>query len=66
MRAMRIEAGMTQAELGRRARVHNSHVSRIESGQRTYPAPQISKALAEALGCPLTALITIELLADKQ
>ncbi len=60
---MRIEAGLTQMDLGRRASVDPSHVSRIEAGVRTHPAPRITKALADALGCPVNSLLAAEHLA---
>lgn len=54
---MRIEAGYTQMELGRLAGIHSSHISRMEAGKRTHPAPSITKRLAKALGCPARTLL---------
>ena len=47
--ALRKQAGMSQAELARRAGVHNSTLSLIESG-RLHPYPSQILKLATGLG----------------
>lgn len=43
--------------LAKKAGLNHSYVSRLESGQRRYPAPRITKALADALGVPMAAIL---------
>jgi len=60
LRAIRIVAGLTQAELASRAGVDGSHISRLESGKRAHPAPRITKALAEVLGVPVATILAVD------
>lgn len=57
LRAIRQLAGLTQVDLGKESGVDASYISRIEAGQRKWPAPRVTKALAAALGVPVTALL---------
>lgn len=65
LRAIRIQAGFTQVELGKRAKVHYSHISRLESGKRAYPRPRIAHAIADALGCEVSSILAADLLAGN-
>ena len=47
----RMSLGLTQAGLGRKARVHSSTISRIECGQ-LHPYPAMLVRIARALGVP--------------
>lgn len=58
VRAIRLAAGDSQVVLATRAGLDHSYVSRLERGQRCYPAPRITKALADALGVPMAAILT--------
>ncbi|WP_329426873.1 helix-turn-helix transcriptional regulator [Streptosporangium sp. NBC_01495] len=57
VRALRLSQGFSQVKLASRAGLDNSYVSRIESGQRLHPAPDVTLRLAEALGVPMAALV---------
>lgn len=48
----RTRRGLTQLELGAKARLFPSELSRIETG-RGHPYPSQAKKLAKALGMPL-------------
>jgi transcriptional regulator with XRE-family HTH domain len=48
---------MTQAALGKKARVTEAYVSMIESGARKNPSLPVLKRLAKALGVPVTELL---------
>lgn len=48
----RTRRGLTQLELGAKARMFPSELSRIETG-RGHPYPSQAKKLAKALGIPL-------------
>jgi len=56
LRALRLERGMTQAELAKRARISRVHVIRIE-GAKQEPTLGVMERLAKALGVPVTALL---------
>lgn len=56
LREIRTRTGYSQIELARRAGVDKSLVSLVESGKRN-PSPTIIRKLADALGCPLYALL---------
>jgi transcriptional regulator with XRE-family HTH domain len=55
VKALRLERGMTQAELAKRARISRVHVIRIETA-RQEPTLGVMERLAKALGVPVTAL----------
>lgn len=50
VKSLRKEKGLSQRSLGELANVSNTEISRIESGERQKPAPDILKALAPYLG----------------
>lgn len=52
----RSRAGLTQAELARRAGVPQSVVSDLENGKTLYPRLDTAMALAKALGCTIDDL----------
>lgn len=54
----RSRAGLTQAELARRAGVPQSVVSDLENGKTLYPRLDTAMALAKALGCTIDDLFT--------
>jgi transcriptional regulator with XRE-family HTH domain len=56
VKALRLERGMTQAELAKRARISRMHVIRIETA-RQAPTLGVMERLAKALGVPVTALL---------
>lgn len=45
---LRLEAGLSQEELAKRAGLSQAMVSRIERGER-YPNPEMAKSIAKAL-----------------
>ena len=49
LRALREQTDLSQSALGRRAQVHASIVSRLESGDRTPSSPGLVEALARSL-----------------
>ncbi|MFI6477389.1 helix-turn-helix domain-containing protein [Nonomuraea sp. NPDC050663] len=57
VQAIRVSQGLSQVALARRAQLDNSYVCRLESGQRSRPAPIITRRLADALGVPVAAII---------
>ncbi len=50
IKILRKEKGLSQRSLGELANVSNTEISRIESGERINPSPEILKALAPYLG----------------
>jgi transcriptional regulator with XRE-family HTH domain len=56
LRQLREEAGMTQAEVAKRLRHHQSYVSKYESGQRRLDLVEL-KAVAKALHVSLVSLV---------
>jgi transcriptional regulator with XRE-family HTH domain len=56
LRKLRQEAGLSQAEVGRRAGVTGQMISHIETRQTWPSVPQLA-ALANALGVPLGRLL---------
>lgn len=55
----RIEAGLTQMQLGTRSGLSDATVCRIENGD-VVASPESLAALAEALGCTVTDLMPAE------
>lgn len=60
LRDSRKRAGLTQGELGKRAKISTSYVSTLERGERHHltnappqPAPDVVEAIGEALGVPI-------------
>lgn len=56
--ALRIMAGLSQAELSRRSGVSQGHISELESGAKKA-SPKTIKALATALSVPIPALVRL-------
>ena len=57
LRAARLKAGLTQAELARRMGITQAHYSAVETGRRGTFGPRLSLALAEALQIDLEGLV---------
>ena len=56
LRALRERSGLTVSELARQSGVSQPHISNLELGRRGA-RPPIIKALADALGVPVMALL---------
>lgn len=56
VRAGRLAAGLTQAELGRRARVGRAYISEIELGI-SNPSLETMVLVADVLACPVADLL---------
>lgn len=56
VRATRVQAGMSQEELGERAGLHRTYVGAVERGERNVSIINIY-ALAKALGLPAAGLL---------
>lgn len=52
---LRRDRGLSQEELGARARVHQTYLSQVESAKRN-PSIDVIERLAEALGVDISAL----------
>jgi len=50
LREARTEAGISIRELAARARMHNSYLVKLETGQYANPSAEILQRLADALG----------------
>lgn len=59
VRRKRIEAGLQQQELARKAGISKPHMSSIEHG-RVNPSPGVLQRLADALGCEIPDLMPPE------
>ena len=57
LRRLRIAAKMSLPELARRSGVSASHLSRVETGWRSTPAPRTVQRLALALGIPVEEML---------
>lgn len=57
IRALRIEAGLTQAEVARRTGIHRPNIARVEGGRHT-PSIETLTRLAEAIGIPATRVFS--------
>lgn len=57
--ALRVMAGLSQAELARRSGLSQSHISELERGDKEA-RPGTVKKLADALAVPLPALMVVE------
>lgn len=55
--AIRERSGQTQTQLAAAASLSPSHVSRLEAGKRKWPSLRVTRALAEALDVPVSALL---------
>lgn len=59
IKARRLEAGLTQAQLAKKLNVDQTAVSRWESGE-TKPLKKYHKKLAKTLGCTVDELLKEE------
>ena len=59
LRLRRIEAGLQQQDLARRANCSKGHMSEIEKGNRSA-SPELLGRFAEVLNCPIADLINTE------
>ena len=57
IKRLRIERGLTQVELAKKAKVTQTYVAKIEGGDRVNPSLPVLRRLAKALGVPVTALL---------
>ena len=57
LKEMRLEKGMTQIDLAKRAKVTRSYVALLETGEKQNPSLTILKRLATALGVPVSDLL---------
>lgn len=56
LRALRLAAGLTQAELARRTGIHRPNIARVEAGRHT-PSLETLARLAHAIGVPTTHVL---------
>jgi transcriptional regulator with XRE-family HTH domain len=56
LRELRLEAGLTQAELGSRIQKDQTFISKYESGERRLDILEV-RELCRALGVPLTEFV---------
>ena len=56
LRALRLGAGLTQAELARRTGIHRPNIARVEAGRHT-PSLETLARLANAIGVPTTRVL---------
>lgn len=56
LRSVRLEAGLTQVDVARNLGVHQSYVSKYESGERRLDVIEL-RAIGIALGVPIATLI---------
>jgi len=56
IRELRLEAGLTQAELARRTGIHRPNIARVEAGRHT-PSLETIARLATAIGVPTTRVL---------
>ncbi|MFS8639508.1 MAG: helix-turn-helix domain-containing protein [Symbiobacteriaceae bacterium] len=59
IREQRVRAGLTQQALGDRAGLTQSAISKIETGRVGCSVPVLHR-LAQALGCPVDALMALD------
>ncbi|MEM6956111.1 MAG: helix-turn-helix transcriptional regulator [Myxococcota bacterium] len=57
LRELRLEAGLTQAELARRTGIHRPNIARVEAGRHT-PSLETLSRLASAIGVPTTRVLS--------
>lgn len=56
IRALRLAAGLTQAELAKRTGIHRPNIARVEAGRHT-PSLETLARLAQAIGVPTTRVL---------
>ncbi len=59
LRALRLAAGLTQAELARRTGIHRPNIARVEAGRHT-PSLETLNRLASAIGVPPARVLSGE------
>jgi DNA-binding XRE family transcriptional regulator len=59
LRALRLAAGLTQAELARRTGIHRPNIARVEAGRHT-PSLDTLNRLASAIGVPAARVLSGE------
>lgn len=59
LRTLRLEAGLTQAELARRTGIHRPNIARVEAGRHT-PSLETLTRLASAIGVATTRVLSDE------
>lgn len=64
VRARRLELGLSQEELGKRARLHRTYIGMIERAEKNITLENIEK-IANALGIPINKLLTFENYGNK-
>jgi DNA-binding XRE family transcriptional regulator len=57
LKELRLEAGLTQAELARRTGIHRPNIARVEAGRHT-PSLETLSRLATAIGVPATRVLS--------
>jgi transcriptional regulator with XRE-family HTH domain len=57
IRRLREGAGMTQADLAKRAKVTQGYISQLEAGTTKDIGAKVAVRLAKALGVPVTELL---------
>ncbi len=57
IRRLRLDAGLTQAQLARAAEITGGYIAKLELGQASAPSPDVLTSLARALGVPSSALL---------
>lgn len=65
LREVRLQAGLTQPELGDRASMAAAEISKCENGRRT-PTLETLERLARALGVTVQDLVTVQDPRDEQ
>ncbi len=65
LRDLRLQAGLTQPELGERARMAAAEISKIENGRRT-PTLETLERLCRALGVSVEEVVAAPVPADEQ
>ena len=56
LKALRLAAGLTQAELARRTGIHRPNIARVEAGRHT-PSLETLSRIAHAIGVPTTQVL---------
>lgn len=64
VRDKRVELGISQEELGKRAQLHRTYIGMIERAEKNVTLENIEK-IANALGTPINKLFTFENYGDK-
>ena len=57
LKELRLEAGLTQAELARRTGIHRPNIARVEAGRHT-PSLETLSRIASAIGVPTTRVLS--------